>query len=327
MYFSRKISERHYASMSYYIGRRVFLKRMGQAGGLIAVSGTLESLLAACGGNVPTTTTTGSGTTTPGAKTIANKGVKVPGQLQWGSTSDGGAPYVFPDPNNPNQLVGFEYEISLALAKLMNVTPKQVENDYGQMEQALLANKFDMVMNGWEKTGDREKTELFSQAYYRYGQQIVVRANDTRFAGKTTSSDLGLTDLEGLAVGTGASYKAADILGEDKKITTKLYDPDLPFNDLAAHRIDAVLIDGPIAAYYVVGAGPGAKPNPALKLIGKPFRTDDYFIGFNKANPNSQILQPEIDQALTVLKKNGTLKTIYMKWSMWNDQQAEIGIM
>src|SRR5256885_816040 len=146
---------------------------------------------------------------------IPNKGLKTPGLLQWGSTSDGGAPYVFPDPNNPNQLVGFEYEISLAIGKLMNVTPKQVENDYGQMEQALLANKFDMVMNGWEKTPDREKTELFSQAYYRYGQQIVVRADDTRFSDKTTSSDLGLTDLEGLKVGTGASYKAADILGED----------------------------------------------------------------------------------------------------------------
>jgi len=306
------------------IDRRTFLKRVGQAGGLVVAGGTLESFLAACGGNV----STGGGTTpTPGVTPIGNAGLKTPGLLQLGATSDGGAPYVFPDPSNPNQLVGFEYEIGQAMAKLMRVTSKQIENDYGQMEQALRANKFDMVMNGWEKTPDREKTELFSQAYYRYGQQIVVRADDTRFAGMTTSSDLGLTNLEGLTVGTGASYKAADILGEDKKITTKLYDPDLPFNDLAAHRIDAVLIDGPIAAYYVVGAGPGATPNPALKLIGKPFRTDDYFVGFNKANPNAQILQPEIDQALAVLKKDGTLKTIYMKWSMWNDQQAEIGIM
>jgi len=64
-----------------------------------------------------------------------------------------------------------------------------------------------------------------------------------------------------------------------------------------------------------------------LKAIGKPFRTDDYFIGFNKSNPNAQTLLGEIDQALTVLKKDGTLKKIYMKWNMWNDQQAEINIM
>ena len=306
--------------MNREIDRRTFLKRVGQAGGLIAAGGTIESLLAACG-NVSTTTTT-TGTTK-----IASKGLKTPGLLQWGATSQGGAPYVFPDPSNPNKLVGFEYEIGLAIANLMGVTSKQVENDYGQMEQALLANKFDMVMNGWEKTPDRLKTELFSQAYYRYGQQIVVRADDPRFAGKTASDNLSLKDLEGLTVGTGASYKAADILGSDKAITTKLYDPDLPFNDLAAHRIDAVLIDDIIVFYYVLGNGPGATSNPALKAIGKPFETDDYFVGFNKANPNAVTLQGEIDQAFDQLKKDGTLKKIYMKWGMWNDQQAQIGIM
>ena len=76
-----------------------------------------------------------------------------------------------------------------------------------------------------------------------------------------------------------------------------------------------------------MGAGPGAKPDPTLKLIGKPFRTDDYFVGFSKSNPNAQTLQGEIDRAFDVLKKDGTLKRIYMKWSMWNDQQAQIGIM
>ncbi|HEX7734081.1 MAG TPA: transporter substrate-binding domain-containing protein [Ktedonobacteraceae bacterium] len=300
------------------LNRRTFLKKTG---GFVLAGGTLEMLLAACGGNVATPTVASS----PGAKKIGSAGLLIPGQLQWGATSNGGAPYVFPDPTNPNQLVGFEYEIGQELAALMGVVSKQVEQDYGQMEQALQANKFDMVMNGWEKTDDRLKTELFSQAYYRYGQQIVVRADDSRFSSMTTSSDLSLKDLENLHVGTGAGYKAADVMGTDKAIIVKLYDPDLPFNDLAAHRIDAVLIDGPIAAYYVVGAGPGGKPDPRLKLIGKPLATDDYFIGFNKANPNATTLLGEIDQALTVLKQNGTLKRIYTKWSMWNDQQAEIG--
>ena len=156
--------------------------------------------------------------------------------------------------------------------------------------------------------------------------RIVVRADDTRFAGKTANDNLSLKDLEGLTVGTGAAYKAADILGSDKAITTKLFDPDLPFNDLAAHRIDAVLIDDIIVFYYVLGAGPGATANPALKAIGKPFYTADYFIGFYKPNPNAVTLQGEINQALDTLKKDGTLKKIYMKWSMWNDLQAPIGI-
>lgn len=309
--------------MSHYIGRRRFLRHMGQAGGLIVAGGTLEPLLAACGGNV-STTTAGA---TPGTTRIPSAGLKTPGLLQWGATSAGGAPYVFADPKDPTKLVGFEVEIATAVAALMGITEKQIENDYAQLEQALLANKFDMVMNGWEITPDRQKTELFSDPYYRYGQQIVVRAADTRFSKFTTSSNMSLTDLEGYTVGTGASFKAADILATDKKITLKTYDPNLPFDDLTAKHLDAVLIDGPIVAYYVLGAGPGGKPNPALKPIGKPFKTDDYVVGFNKSNPNAPTLQGEINQAFAQLKKDGTFKRIYQEWSMWNDQQAEIGIV
>ena len=308
--------------MNREFGRRTFMKR---AGGFIVAGSALETLLAACGGNV--STTTGSGTSTPGTVHIANKGLKTPGVMQWGATSAGGAPYVFQDPANPNNKVGFEVEIAMAMANLMGVTQKQIEIDYSALEQALRANQFDFIMNGWEKTPDREKTEIFSQAYYRYGQQIVVRANDSRFSQFTATSDMSLKDLEGYKVGTGAAYKAADILKSDPKIDTKTFDPDLPFDALTQKNLDAVLIDGPIVSYYVLGAGPGGKPNPALKPIGKPFETSDYFIGFNKSNSNATILSGEIDEALTQLKKDGTLQKIYKKWSMWNDQQAEIGIM
>src|SRR5579884_1619901 len=158
-----------YKLAKHQLDRRAFLRSAGQAGGFLAAAGSLETLLAACGGNVSTTTTTGS---TPGVQKIESKGLKVPGLFQWGSTSDGGAPYVFQDPKNPTQLVGFEVEIAAAISKLLGVKPKQVETDYAQLEQALQANKFDVVMNGWEITEDRKKTEIFSQPYYRYGQQI-----------------------------------------------------------------------------------------------------------------------------------------------------------
>jgi len=301
--------------MGKQFNRRVFLRR---AGGLAVTTGSLDALLTACG-NVSTT----SGT--QGATQVANKGLKVPGGLQWGSTSNGGAPYVFQDPQHPTQLIGFEVEIANALAALMGAHQKQVETDYAQLQQALGAGKFDMIMNGWEITGDRSKTEIFSQPYYRYGQQIVVRKNDARFTSKAANDVLSLKDLEGYTVGTGASYKAADILATDSKIKLKTYDPDLPFNDLALGRIDAVLIDLPIVTYYVEGVGAGGTADPRLRAIGKPFETSDYVIAFNKSDPNAATLQQEINQALTILKNNGTLHKIYIRWNLWNDQQAQIG--
>lgn len=311
--------------MSLELNRRMFLKRAGQAGGLVAAGGSLEALLAACGGNVPTTASPTSGAT-PGAVKIGTKGLMVPGQLQWGSDYVDGAPYVFKDPANPNNLVGFEVEIAAAMANLMGITPKQVETDYGKLEQALSANQFDFVMNGWEITSDRQKTELFSDPYYRYGQQIVVRSDDPRFANLTASSTVTLKDLEGLTVGTGTGYKAADYLATDSKVNTKLYDGNLPFDDVKQKKIDAMMVDVPIVAYYVQGAGPGGKADPALKLIGKALYFDVYVVGFNKSNPNAQTLLGEVNQAIAQLKKDGTFKKIYQKWSMWNDQQAEIGI-
>jgi len=302
------------------LNRRTFLRR---AGGLVIAGGSLEALLAACGGNVAT----GTVATTPGVTKIDSKGLKVPGKLQWGSDFVSGAPYVFKDPANPNNLVGFEVEIAAAMANLMGITPKQVETDYGHLEQALLANQFDFAMNGWEITSDRQKTELFSDPYYRYGQQIVVRSDDSRFSAYTKDSVVTLSILEGMTVGTGTGYKAADYLATDPKITTKLYDGNLPFDDLKQHKIDAMLVDRPLVTYYVEGAGPGGTADHKLKSIGKPLFPDVYVVGFNKSNPNSTILLPEINQTIAILKKNGTLKQIYQKWSLWNDQQATIGIV
>lgn len=309
--------------MSYELDRRTFLKRVGQAGGLIAVGGTLEFLLDACGGNV---STTGS-TSTPGAVHIASKGLKTPGVLQWGADFVDGAPYIFKDPKNPASLIGFEVEIAVAMGKLMSVTQKQVETCYGELDQAMAANKFDMVMNGWEITDERKKVQLFSDPYYRYAQQIVVRSDDPRFSKYDANSDLTLSILEGLKVGTGDGYKAAIYLQADPKITTKLYNGNLPFDDVKQKKLDATMLDVPLAAYYVLGAGPGGVPDPALKPIGKPLYPDVYVCGFNKSNPNAMLLLPEINQAIAQLKKDGTLKRIYQRWSMWNDQQATIGIV
>lgn len=303
------------------LNRRVFMQRVGQVGGLVLTGGIVESVLAACGGNVATVPT---GTGNKPAK-IESKGLKMPGFFQWGATADNGAPYVYKDPTT-SKLVGFELDIALALAALMGVTQKQVETDYAQLDQSLQTSAFDAILNGWEITEDRKKTEIFSQAYYRNGQQIVVRSDDSRFANKTSNDTLSLADLEGLTVGTGAGFKAEEILAADKKIKLKSYDPDLPFNDLALGRIDAVLIDYSTVTYYVLGKGAGGSENRNLKLIGKTFAASDYVIAFNKNSASATTLQKEIDQALTELKNNGTLQKIYHTWGLWTDQQLEIGI-
>src|SRR5260370_36838248 len=110
--------------MNQGINRRTFLKRAGQAGGLIAAGGTIESVLAACGGNISTTApTTG---TTPGVTKVASAGLKTPGVLQWAADFVSCSPYVFKDPKTPNNLVGFEVWVAGAMAAGMGIPHAQV---------------------------------------------------------------------------------------------------------------------------------------------------------------------------------------------------------
>jgi len=307
------------------IGRRTFVKRAGQVGGLVLAGSSIEALLAACG-NV----STGSSITpTPGATTVANQGLMTPGNLQWGADYVSGAPYVFQDPTNPKILVGFEVEIAVAIAALMRINQTMVEVCYGNLESALAGNQVDMVMNGWEKTPDRLKTELFSDPYYRYGQQIIVRKDDTRFAGVNPTD---VSVLGGYTVGTGSGYLAETIMNEynatnpPKKINVHSYAGNIAVSDLVQHKVDAFFLDFPIAAYYVLGTGPGASPIPQLTLLGGTLNKDNYYVGFNMSSPRAPMLLPEINQAFAILKANGTLYKIYKKWQLWNSDQASIGV-
>ena len=103
-----------------------------------------------------------------------------------------------------------------------------------------------------------------------------------------------------------------------------------PLKALEAGIVDILLIDSPIVIYYIQGKGFGAKPSDTLRAIGKPLFTDstsNYVIGFKKNDPDAEILRKEIDQALFALKQDGTLKSIYQRWELWNDFQREVGIV
>src|SRR5579863_1021577 len=95
------------------IGRRTFMKRAGQVGGLALAGSSIEALLTACGGNVGAPPTVVS---SPGATPIGNAGFMTQGKMMWGADYVGGAPYIFKDPSNPNNLIGFEVEIATAMA-------------------------------------------------------------------------------------------------------------------------------------------------------------------------------------------------------------------
>src|SRR3989449_5352504 len=179
------------------------------------------------------------------------------GVLLWGADAEGGAPYVYPDPLRPDQLVGFEFELAEALAGKLGVKARMVQNQWDQLIPALERGNFDIVLNGLELTADNQQRIAMSQPYFVYAQQIVTR--------RETPGLTRVEDLKSKPVGVLSSSVAQRLLEEMGGVDLKLYPGNVEsFRDLKAERIDAVLLDLPIALYY-------AKPDPALKLAGAPF--------------------------------------------------------
>src|ERR1041385_4061424 len=76
------------------------------------------------------------------------------GMLKWGADAEGGAPYVFPDPQHPDQLVGFEVELADALARRLGVKAQMVQNQWDGLVPALERGDFDIILNGLEISGE-----------------------------------------------------------------------------------------------------------------------------------------------------------------------------
>ena len=59
--------------------------------------------------------------------------IKQRGVLLWGADAEGGAPYVYPDPQKPEQLIGFECELAEAVAAKLGVKARMVQNQWDQL--------------------------------------------------------------------------------------------------------------------------------------------------------------------------------------------------
>jgi len=247
-----------------------------------------------------------------GAKQAADPSlnrVKHAGVLVWGADVIGGVPYAFEDPKNPGSYIGFEVDLAREVAHQLGVEPKLEIRAWDTLIPELQKGSFDMAMNGIEDTADRAAIVAFSDPYFVYSQQLTVR--------KGTNGVAGLSDLKGKTVATLSGTAAEDILRQTPGIKVVTH-PEIiySYRDLQSNRVDAVLLDSPIAAAY--GAA-----NPKLENVGQSFGEGQYVAAFRKED---QSLRLAVNGALRTLKANGTLKAIYTRWGILDQHQIRIGI-
>jgi polar amino acid transport system permease protein/polar amino acid transport system substrate-binding protein len=241
------------------------------------------------------------------AATDALQRLQSGGILKWGADAEGGAPYVFPDPQQPDHLIGFEVEIADALARKLGVRARMVQNQWDGLVPALQRGDFDIALNGLEITDEHRRQIALSQPYYVYSQQIITR--------KDNPSLTNLLALKGHVVGTLSGTVAQRLMERTVGIDVRVYPGQVePFRDLNNGRLDAVMLDLPIAVYYLT-------KEPNLKRSGDPFAPGFYGIGVRQEDT---ALLLALNQAIAELRADGTLEKICRKWGLWDKSQLLI---
>jgi polar amino acid transport system substrate-binding protein len=228
------------------------------------------------------------------------------GYLTWGADLQGGEPYLYEDPANPSQVIGFEVDIANAIARRLGVEARFVQYSWSNLVPSLERGDFDIVLNGLEYTSERAERILLSQPYFTYAETLAVRAD---------SPYRSLADLKGKRVGTLNQTYAHDLL-RAQPVEPVLYEGnEEPYIDLEQGRIDAVLLDNIIADRY------GCTPSrPRIKCLPEDVARGTYVIGIRKQDPE---LKQAIDGALAAMRENGELEAILRKAKLWDARQTE----
>ena len=207
-------------------------------------------------------------------------------------------PWSFHDESDT--LVGYDVEVSRAIAGKLGVEPEYVESDWDSLFAGLDAGRYDIVCNGVEVTDERSLTYDFTTPYGYIHTALAVRKDNDEITsfedlkGKTTANSLASTYME-LAESYGATVQGIDTLEETIQLLT-------------AGRIDATL-NADVSFYDYLNVHPDAD----FKIVAQTEDASHVAIPLVKGDTTATLLEA-INNAIDELRADGTLKELSEKY-------------
>ncbi len=255
----------------------------------VSVAALMALSLSACGSSAA------SSASTAAAADDSLQKVKDAGELRIGLEGDW-QPFSYHDEND--NLVGYDVEVAQNVARRLGVKADITEGAWDGLLTGLSTGVYDVVVNGVDVTGKREKTFDFSDPYaYDHIDLVVRKDNDTI---KT------FEDLKGstTANSTGSTYAQ---MGEDygakvSNVPTLAETMTLVLNGTVQATINA---DTSVQDYL------NTTGETNLKVVDQSDDVTEYAIPMKKG---SDTLRKAINDALQDMRDDGTLKSLSEKY-------------
>jgi len=242
---------------------------------------------------------------------IASEAAAASPPLLWGGDAEGGAPFVEADPRDPSIVRGMDVEVAALLARGIGREPRFVQVAFTSIDGSVERGDFSVGLSGVEDTPARRAAHSLTVPYFEFREVLTVRGADrSRFRA--------LADLKGRRVGTLAGTIAYDLLVQGATAAgyqVVSYDDDVhPYSDLAAGRLDAVVLDHIIAQRalrHVFGLLIQPDPLARGRYVGVLARSDT-------------ALRDRFDGILRQAMRDGSLEAILRRWNVWDEEQPRL---